>query len=91
MADPALLLLWPAVVSAIALLFFGWDKGMAKAGRRRVPESALWLSALLGGGVGAWLGMTLFRHKTRKGFFPVGIPLLALLQLSLLGWALLRP
>ena len=83
------LLLWFGTVSLLALLFFGWDKLMAKAGRRRIPEAALWASALLGGGVGAFLGMKLFRHKTRKGFFPVGLPLLAVLQLGLLIWAAL--
>jgi uncharacterized membrane protein YsdA (DUF1294 family) len=34
--------------------------------------------------------MRLFHHKTRKGFFPVGLPLLAVLQLALLGWTALR-
>ena len=81
------LLLWFGAVSLLALVFFGWDKGMAKAGRRRIPEAALWASAILGGGVGAFLGMKLFRHKTRKGFFPAGLPLLAVLQIGLLIWA----
>ena len=88
MADPLrLLLLWFGAVSLLAILLFGWDKGMAKANRRRVPEAALWASAILGGGVGAFLGMRLFRHKTRKGLFPIGLPLLAVLQLGLLVWA----
>ena len=84
MAEP--LLVWLGVVSTLALLLFGWDKLMARGGRRRVPEATLWAAAILGGGVGAFLGMKLFRHKTKKGFFPVGIPLLAILQLGVLGW-----
>lgn len=85
-----LLLIWFGVVSLLALLLFGWDKLMAKLGRRRIPESTLWAAALLGGGVGAFLGMRLFRHKTRKGFFPIGLPILAVLQLGLLVWAAIQ-
>ena len=84
-----LLLIWMGTVSVLALLLFGWDKGMARLGRRRIPELALWWAALMGGGVGAALGMGLFRHKIRKRAFRIGMPLLALLQLGLLAWAAL--
>ena len=91
MSEPArLLALWLGVVSLAALLLFAWDKLMAKRKRRRVPETALWAAAILGGGVGACLGQRLFHHKTKKGTFPVGLPLLAVLQLALLLWAILR-
>ena len=85
-----LLLIWLGVVSALTLLLFGWDKGMAKGGHRRVPEATLWAAAILGGGVGGFLGMKLFRHKTKKGLFPVLLPLLAILQLGVLGWVWLQ-
>ena len=87
---PRLLTLWFALVSLLAFLFFGWDKGMAKRGRRRIPEGTLWAAALLGGGIGGWLGMRLFRHKTKKGRFSTGIPLLALAQAGLLVWVWLK-
>ena len=91
MADlSTLLTLWFGIVSLLAFLFFGWDKLMAKGNRSRIPEGTLWAAAMLGGGAGGWLGMKLFRHKTKKGFFPIGIPLLALLQLALLVWVWLR-
>ena len=88
MAEP--LLLWFGAVSLMALLLFGWDKRMARLRRRRIPEGALWAAAILGGGVGAYLGMTLFRHKTRKGGFSLGLPILAVLQIGLLVWAASR-
>lgn len=91
MSEPLrMTLIWLGTVSAMALLMFGWDKAMAKLGRRRIPEGALWAAAALGGGVGAWLGMTLFRHKTRKGAFHIGLPLLAVLQLALAAWCAYR-
>ena len=85
-----LLLVWLGLVSLLAFVLFGWDKGMARLGRRRVPEGTLWAAALLGGGTGAALGMYLFRHKIKKGLFPFALPLLAILQLALVGWVTLR-
>ncbi len=88
MSEPfRLLLILFGVMSLLALVLFGWDKLMAKLDRPRIPEAALWGLAILGGGVGAFLGMRLFHHKTRKGFFHIGLPLLALLQIALLIWA----
>lgn len=93
MADPVrLLALWLGSVSLLAFTLFAQDKVRAKRGSWRIPEGTLWAAAILGGGVGAYLGMRLFRHKTKKGFFHIGIPLLALLQLGLLVWtAIYRP
>ncbi|MDE6839727.1 MAG: DUF1294 domain-containing protein, partial [Oscillospiraceae bacterium] len=52
-----LLLIWLGVLSALALVLFGWDKLMAKKHRRRIPEAALLGCALAGGAAGAALGM----------------------------------
>ena len=62
-----LLLVWMGTMSVTAFPLYGWDKAMAKLRRRRIPEAALLGCALLGGGLGALLGMLLFRHKIRKG------------------------
>lgn len=65
------LLAW-AVLSLLALVFYGWDKAAARRNARRVPESRLLLLGFLGGAPGALLGMFLFRHKTtRVGFWVV--------------------
>ena len=91
MNDPAkLLLIWLGTVSLFAFILFAQDKFKAKRGSWRIPEAALWAAAILGGGVGAVLGMKLFHHKTKKGFFHIGLPLLALLQLGLLAWVIVR-
>ena len=77
------------VMSLLAFCLFGADKLRAKAGARRIPEAALLGAAFFGGGLGALLGMRLFRHKTRKPPFPVLVPLFLLLQaaLAVLVWA----
>ena len=79
-----------AAVNLAAFAVFGVDKRRARRGLRRVPEKTLFLLALLGGAWGGWLGMRLFRHKTKHRSFVLGFPLLALLQLALCAWLFLR-
>ncbi|MGE6488203.1 DUF1294 domain-containing protein [Paenisporosarcina sp. NPDC076898] len=75
------------VMSIVAFFTMGHDKAAAKARNRRVPERNLWNLALFGGGVGAYLGMILYRHKTKHMSFRIGFTLLAILQVALLIWA----
>jgi uncharacterized membrane protein YsdA (DUF1294 family) len=44
----------------------------------RTPEGILFFLAAAGGSLGVYLAMQLFRHKTRKWYFQIGIPLLIL-------------
>ncbi|MFK7990915.1 MAG: DUF1294 domain-containing protein [Sandaracinaceae bacterium] len=61
---------------------FAFDKHRAKSAGRRVSERMLWRLTALGGAAGAWFGMRVFRHKTKKPRFVWGVPLLLLLQLG---------
>ena len=81
-----LLLVYLAVMSLIAFAAFGLDKFKAKTNRWRIPERTLFLLAILGGGAGAFLGMKVFRHKTRHSQFVFGIPAIMILQLALAGF-----
>ena len=81
-----LLLVYLAVMSLIAFAAFGLDKFKAKTNRWRIPERTLFLLAILGGGPGAFLGMKVFRHKTRHSQFVFGIPAIMVLQLALAGF-----
>lgn len=74
-------------INLLAFWLMAADKRRARRGAWRIPERVLFASALLGGSAGAWLGMRLFRHKTRHARFAVGIPLLLAAQVLLaLGW-----
>ncbi|MBT2582482.1 DUF1294 domain-containing protein [Planococcus sp. ISL-109] len=75
-----------AAMSIFAFIMMWVDKRQAKMRGPRIPEKRLWLAAFLGGGIGAYLGMMLFRHKTQKDIFRVGFFMLALLQLVILVW-----
>ena len=63
----------------------GLDKCRARRDQWRISEKALFLPAVLGGSVGAILGMRLFRHKTRHWYFRYGLPALLLLQILLVA------
>ncbi len=68
-------------INVAAFVLMGIDKRRARRGMRRIPEAVLMLSALLGGGIGALAGMILFRHKTRKTKFTVGIPAILVMEI----------
>lgn len=71
------------IMNIVAFFLMGIDKKKAQTGAWRIPEKTLFLSAILGGGVGAIAGMQLFRHKTRHRSFVIGMPLI------LLAWVIL--
>ena len=76
------------IINLIAFALYGTDKSKAKRGKWRISEKTLIGIALIGGSVGAFLGMHAFRHKTRHWYFAWGFPLLALAQLALCAWLL---
>jgi uncharacterized membrane protein YsdA (DUF1294 family) len=63
------ILLWFLISSIYAFLIYGWDKALAKSHWMRVSEMNLYFLAALGGFVGAFLGMKVFKHKTNKSEF----------------------
>ncbi len=83
---------WLAAANAAAFLTYGYDKAVAGSKRTRVPESTLLLLALVGGSLGAFVGMEVFRHKTSKGSFRLRFWLVVLAQAALVGayWFWLR-
>ena len=76
------------VACVVAFILFGVDKLLARMRMCRVPESFLLAVSFLAGATGALLAMMLFRHKTRKRLFVFAVPLLSLLQIILLFYAL---
>lgn len=70
-----------AVINVITFAVFGIDKLKAVKNRWRVPEKILFLLALLGGSLGAIIGMYSFRHKTKKIAFRIGIPVILIVQI----------
>ena len=80
------LLVWLAVVNLLTFIVYGADKRRARRGKWRVPEKTLFLLPLLGGSIGALLGMRVFHHKTKHWYFVWGIPAILLAQIALAVW-----
>ena len=80
-----ILLLFVAV-NLISFALYGLDKLKAKKGLWRIRESTLLLIALLGGSVGALLGMEVFRHKTKHWQFKVLVPVFLAVHIALAVW-----
>ena len=85
-----LVLIYLVAINVATFFTYGLDKWKAKHGRWRIPESTLLLSAALGGSTGAFLGMKMFHHKTRKAKFYLGVPALWIIQVILLWYLMHR-
>ena len=57
--------------------------------KRRIPEKVLFVTAALGGSIGAIAGMWTFRHKTLHPSFVYGMPAILAAQL-LIVWVAVR-
>ena len=85
-------LLYLVVINTVTFLEFGLDKWKAVSNRgqrktrlkRRIPEMSLLFLAVMGGSIGAWLGMKVWHHKTLHKKFKYGIPLILIVQIALL-------
>ena len=71
------------IINILAIFLMGIDKKKAQMGAWRIPEKTLFLSAIIGGSVGAIAGMQLFRHKTKHKTFVIGMPAILIVQLIL--------
>ena len=79
-----LLLLWLLLMSLAAFILFGIDKWKAKRpNARRIPERTLFFLAMMGGSIGALLGMKVWHHKTKHKTFTIGIPVILVIQIIL--------
>jgi len=72
-------------MSVLDFILMGIDKWRAKRGAWRIPEITLIAFAVLFGAPGGYLGMLIFRHKTLHKGFAIGFPLLAAVQIILIG------
>ena len=74
------ILIYLAVINLVAFFLYGIDKWKSRHDKWRVTEAKLIGIALLGGSLGAWLGMKTWHHKTQHAKFRYGLPLILILQ-----------
>ena len=69
------------IINIVTFIIYGIDKYKAKKGKWRIPENSLIGLAIIGGSIGAYLGMRVWHHKTMHLKFKYGIPLIIIIQL----------
>ncbi len=85
-----LLVYYLVLVNLAAFILYGADKSYAKKNKRRIPERTLLFWAWIGGSLGAFLGMRIFHHKTKKPKFAIPVPLLAILEVICIVFCLFQ-
>lgn len=78
------------MINVISFSLYGIDKRRARRNLWRIRESVLLGFTWLMGGVGAYAGMRVFRHKTKHTAFVISAPVAAVLQLALMVFATIR-
>lgn len=85
-----LLIPYLLTVNATGFLLMLADKYRAKKNLWRIPEKMLITVAIIGGSIGAYAGMQVFRHKTKHPKFYIGIPVILAVQIMAAAYFLVR-
>ena len=72
-------------INIVTFIVYGIDKVKAMKGKWRISEATLLILAVIGGSIGALLGMKVWRHKTMHKKFKYGLPLILLAQIALIA------
>lgn len=83
-----IIFLWLGIINFYGFLVFGFDKLLAKMKKRRISEHHLVFVSIIGGALGAYIGMQLFHHKTKKAKFIIWIPILCAVWLIIAVFAI---
>ena len=78
------LLYYLIVINVVTFLVYGIDKLKARQGSWRISEATLLMLAVIGGSIGALLGMKVWHHKKMHKKFKYGLPLILLAQIALI-------
>lgn len=68
------------LINLVGFFAMGIDKKKAIKRAWRIPESTLFLIAIVGGSIGSIIGMHVFHHKTKHWYFLWGMPIILILQ-----------
>ena len=82
MTTKQIIIIYLIAINVVTFLLYGIDKWKAKRSKWRIPEAALLGLAVIGGSIGAWLGMKVWHHKTQHKKFKYGLPLILLAQIA---------
>lgn len=78
------------IINLIAFVLYGVDKKRAIRNEFRIRERVLLWMARLGGGIGSWIGLKLFRHKTKHTKFRIVVPPWTLIWIAAVVFAVIK-
>ena len=78
-----IVLIYLVIINVVTFFMYGIDKVKAKKSKWRIRETTLLSLAVLGGSIGAWLGMKVWHHKTQHKKFKFGVPAIIIIQLAI--------
>ncbi|MDO4632397.1 MAG: DUF1294 domain-containing protein [Eubacteriales bacterium] len=87
-AERRYLLIYLAVINFAAFAAYAVDKVHAAEHKSRIRIVTLLALAFIGGSAGSLLAVYLLNHKTRKNYFTIGIPMMMIMQLTVLFFAM---
>lgn len=82
------IIIYLVTVNLVGFAIMGVDKYKAKKGYWRTPEKTIFIITLLMGGIGTILGMNVFRHKTKKMKFTIGLPTILISEIFIIIYLL---
>ena len=83
MTTRQLILIYLIAINVVTFFLYGMDKWKAKRSKWRISEATLLGLAVIGGSIGAWLGMKVWHHKTMHKKYKYGLPLILIVQIAI--------
>lgn len=87
-ADHRMLLIYFGIMNLVTFIVFAIDKVNARTHRSRIRIVTLLGLSFAGGSIGGLISMYLFRHKTQKDYFTVGMPLIIIMQIVVIFYVM---
>lgn len=85
-----IIVIYLVAINVATFITYGIDKWKAKRSKWRIRETALLGQAVLGGSVGAWLGMKVWHHKTMHKKFKYGVSATIIIHLTIFGYLIIN-
>ena len=83
-------MIYLAAVNVVTFFMYGIDKLKAKRSKWRISEAALLWMAVIGGSIGAWMGIKIWHHKTMHKKFKYGVPAIIILQIAAIVYIIVK-
>ncbi len=84
------LMMYLAAINVVTFFMYGIDKVKAKRSKWRISEATLLWMAVIGGSIGAWLGIKIWHHKTMHKKFKYGVPAIIILQIAAIVYIMIK-